>query len=156
MTPVEQDYLAACRKARAALQRERRNNRLIRGLAVAAFIGWILAGVAAFSAAQNAQRADEQSVIANQNAALAEQKRVEAEAAQKQADANAAEAKKQADIAAANEATAQRERDNAIAQQKIAQTQRLITQVQFALKQGNAAATRDAAESGCAGKFAVA
>ena len=137
-TSLDQAYLAACRKARAAAQRERRNNRLIRGLAVAAYIGLILAGVAAVVAAQNAQRADAQSVIANQNATLAEQKRVEAEAAQKQADANAAEAKKQADIAAANEATAQQERDKAIAQQKIAEAQRLVAQAQITLKQGNA------------------
>jgi hypothetical protein len=55
-TEVE-DFLAACRKARAAEQRDRRNNRLIRGLAVVATITAIVAVVLGITARQQADLA---------------------------------------------------------------------------------------------------
>jgi WD40 repeat protein len=57
LTSIEQDYLSACRKARAAAQRERRNNRLIKGLAVVAVIIALVAIVLGLIARQQANLA---------------------------------------------------------------------------------------------------
>jgi WD40 repeat protein len=137
LTTVEQDYLTACRKARAAEQRERRNNRLIKGLAVAALIGLILAGIAAVIAgqqsviaSQNAARAEEQARIAREQEGIA--KAQEGFAREQQAKAEAA-----SQLAAENEAKAKQERDNAIQQQEIAQAQRLVAQSQSTLRRSN-------------------
>lgn len=54
---VEQEFLARCRAVRAIMQRERRNNRLIRGLAVVATLVSIVAGVLAVLAVNAEQKA---------------------------------------------------------------------------------------------------
>jgi formylglycine-generating enzyme required for sulfatase activity len=76
----EQEFLAACRQAQAAVEREQRQSRRIRMLAVAAFVIGILAigaAVVAEDRTQRALRAEQRAVeaqaIAEENATLANQ-----------------------------------------------------------------------------------
>lgn len=102
LTAVEQDFLAACRKARATVERERRNNRLIRGLAVAAMIGLALAVIGIFLATQQAQIAEQQKATAVSAGQEALEQKATAQAASTEAVANAQEAQNQKAIAEAN------------------------------------------------------
>jgi WD40 repeat protein len=43
LTPIERDFLESCRKVREIIRRARRNNRLIRTLAIAALVGLLVA-----------------------------------------------------------------------------------------------------------------
>ncbi|WP_129626091.1 WD40 repeat domain-containing protein [Candidatus Oscillochloris fontis] len=57
LNPVEQDFLDRCRAVQAIIRRERRNNKLIRGLAIVATLVSIVAGVLAFLAVSAEQKA---------------------------------------------------------------------------------------------------
>lgn len=99
LTETEQDFLAACRKARAAEQRERRNNRLIRGLAVAALVALVVAIGGVIIASQQTQIAGAQSRLAGRQKATAEaasqqavQQKATAEAASLEANAQKSKA----------------------------------------------------------------
>jgi WD40 repeat protein len=81
LTEVERDFLAACRKARAAEKRERRNNRVIRGLAVAALVALILAIGGMLAASQQTQIAQEQRATAEAASQDANAQKLKAETA---------------------------------------------------------------------------
>ncbi len=79
LTPIERDFLEECRQARAAAQRERRNNLIIRALAIGALIATIVAGFAYAQAVQQARRAEEQARVAEEQKAAAEAARGDAQ-----------------------------------------------------------------------------
>jgi WD40 repeat protein len=118
LTEVEQDFLAACRKARAAEQRERRNNRLIRGLAVAALIALVAAMVGVIFATQQAYRAEQQTVLADAQRATAEASRQDAEHQKAAAEAASQDANNQ-------RATAVAALDEAQKQQRLSRSREL-------------------------------
>jgi len=92
LQPNEREFLAACHQAQAAIERDRRQNRVIRILAVAAGLVAILAIAASISAWRSSAEAFDQKRIADDNAQ-------EAVAAQATAEESAAEAKRQKQIA---------------------------------------------------------
>ena len=72
MSTVEQDFLGASHEAQQALDRDRRNNRLIRGLAVVALLIAIVAAALAFWAGAERNRASAEAARANAAADLAD------------------------------------------------------------------------------------
>jgi WD40 repeat protein len=108
--PIDLDFLAESQKAQAAVEKEKRQNILIRRLAVGALIALLLASIAGVFAYLERDRA-------NAAAQVAEEKRVEAEQQRQEAQLQRAEAENQR-----NEANVQRNEANA--QRVEAETQR--------------------------------
>ena len=97
---IDFDFLAESQKAQAAIEKEKRQNTLIRRLAIGALIALILASVAGVFAYRERDRA-------NASAQVAEDKRVEAEQQRQEAQTQRTEAETQR-----NEANAQRNEAN--------------------------------------------
>jgi hypothetical protein len=137
VTPLESNFLEACRKARAAAMWERRRNNVVRFLAIAATIAAIAAiafGVLSAVSTRNAMGeankratavvvADQQRQLADQQRQLAEEQRQLAVTAQAQAVAQQAQAEEQRQIAVTaqaqavtQEAIAKEASQNAVAQ----------------------------------------
>ena len=72
LQPDEQEFLAACRQAQDAVDRERRQSRRIRILGIMAVVVAILAIAASIWAVRNAREADHQRQIAQSNEKLAQ------------------------------------------------------------------------------------
>ena len=125
LTEVEQDFLAACRKARAAEQRERRNNRLIRGLAVMALIGLVIAIIGVVLAGQQTQIAEQQRQIAEQQKTTADEQRATAEASRQDAEHQQATAEAASQEANQQKATAVAALDEAQKQQQLSRSREL-------------------------------
>ncbi len=92
---VEQEFLGACRRAQAVVERERRQSRLIRILGIAALAVAVLAFVAAGFALSSNQQAQIEKRRADGLAALALTREAEAVAALATAEASPADAERQ-------------------------------------------------------------
>jgi WD40 repeat protein len=118
LTAPEREFLQLSRAEHARAARERRNNRLIRGLFVAALIVAIVAIYFFF-------QAQTQSVIAQNNAEDAKRQQQTAQAEAVRADSEAKNARNQQAVAEAQKARADTEAANARRQQQIAQARAL-------------------------------
>jgi hypothetical protein len=143
MTPVEQDFLEACRKARALSEREHRRNRLMRFLAAAASVAAVAALVFGAVSAVATQMAVGQSnqrataiVVAEQQRQLAEQQRLIAVTSQAQAVTQEANAERQRRLAVTAQAQAVTQEAYAEQQRRLAVT----AQAQALSQQANAEA----------------
>ncbi len=106
MTPVERDFLEACRKARALAERERRQNRWLRILAVVASVGALAAVLFGAASAVATQMALAQSNQRATAVGVADQQRLIAVTAQAQAVAQQAALDQQRRIAVTAQAQA--------------------------------------------------
>ncbi len=135
----ERDFLEACREARSAAARERRQAQRIRWLAIGATVFAVLAALLAFNTFRQLLVVDQARMQA-ENAAIAEAaakstaeaRRYVAETAQAQAEAAAIEARQA-------EATAQAERDRAQQQSDIARSRQVAAVASDALTRDNGA-----------------
>jgi WD40 repeat protein len=125
LTEIEQDFLAVCRKVRAAEQRERRNNRLIRGLAVVALIGLVVAVIGAVLAGQQTQIAQEQRATAEAASRDANAQKLKAETALGEAQEQRATAEAASQDAQAQKATAEAALSDAQKQQRLSRSREL-------------------------------
>ena len=135
----ERDFLDACREARSAAARERRQARSIRWLAIGATVFAVVAALLALNTfqqlltVQQAYRQADNAAIAEAAAkSEAEARRFAAETAQAQAEAAAVEARQA-------EATAQAERDRARQQSDIARSRQVAAVASDALTRDNGA-----------------
>ena len=119
--PIDFDFLAESQKARAAAEKEKRQNILIRRLAVGALIALILASIAGVFAYRERDRA-------NAQAQIAEEKRVEADNQRQEAQTQRNEANVQRNEANAQRIEAEKQRAQAERLGLLAVVRQLISQ----------------------------
>jgi WD40 repeat protein len=156
LTPVETDFLAAGRLARQRAQMEQRRNAQIRALAIAAFVGFLVAGTLGLLAlnaqgkaevsAQRALASATQAVTFAQQAATSEALAKTSEATAKDSEAMALAA---ATRAVAAESTARLEQSAAATAAAVAATEaaRANTEANLATARGLAAAANAALDT---------
>jgi WD40 repeat protein len=132
--PIDFEFLAESQKAQSAVEKERRQNLLIRRLAVAAFIALILASVAGVFAYLERDRA-------NGQARLAEEKRIEADAQRNEAEVQRNEAQAQRIAADQQRIEADLQRTEAEKQRGEAQRQSVLATVRQLISQASEFAT---------------
>ena len=128
--PIDFEFLAASQKAQAAVEKEKRQNLLIRRLAIGALIALILASVAGLIAFMQYGEANVQKDKANSEA-----QRANNEAERANLEAQRANTQKQAAEAASQQAAA--ERDKANQEAKRADTAALRAKIRELLAQAN-------------------